>query len=79
MSTVIERNVEKLKEVIEADTVTDNAEEIASLERMKYRLSDAIREGSKVAPQAYNWTGTNDSMCALSAAVVAAKARGYME
>lgn len=73
MSTVLERNVEKVKEVI-----THNEEEIKSLERLKYRLSDAIREGSKVSAQAYAWTGPGDSMCALSAAVTAAKARGYM-
>lgn len=78
MNTVIERNVEKLKKVIE-ESVTDDATEVASLERLKYRLSDAIREGSQVSSQAFNWTGPEDSMCALSAAVVAAKARGYIE
>jgi len=75
MSTILERNVEKVKEVISADA----EKEIASLERMKYRLSDAIREGSKVSDQAYSWTGKDDSMCALSAAVTAAKARGYID
>lgn len=77
MNSVIEHNVEKIKEKI-AEEVTDNPEEVAKLERMKYRLSDAIREGSEVSGQAYNWTGPNNSMCALSAAYAAAKARGYV-
>lgn len=76
MSTILERNVEKVKELLSDE---DAAKEIASLERMKYRLSDAIREGSKVSDQAYSWAGPNDSMCALSAAVTAAKARGYID
>lgn len=75
MSTVLDRNAAKVKEMISAEA----ADEIANLERAaEYRLSDAIREGSKVSNQAYNWTGENDSMCALSAAVTAAKARGYI-
>lgn len=75
MSSILERNVEKVKEIISEE---DKAKEIADLERMKYRLSDAIREGSKVSGQAYSWTGSDDRMCALSAAVTAAKARGYV-
>ena len=73
MNSTLERNVEKIKENIPS---TDD--ELKSLERMKYRLSDAIREGSKVSGQAFSWTGQDDSMCALSAAVAAATARGYM-
>jgi len=72
MNETIERNVEKVKEMI------DSEKEVASLERMKYRLSDAIREGSKVSDQSYSWIGENDSMCALSAGIAAAKARGYI-
>lgn len=73
MEQVIEENVEKMRKMV------DDAE-IESLERLKYRLSDAIREGSQVAPQKVGgWMGTDGSMCAMSAAVVAAKTRGYME
>ena len=61
MSDIMTRNVEKVKQNIDAE------KEIADLERMKYRLSDAIREGSKVSDQAYSWTGPQDSMWALSA------------
>lgn len=41
-----------------------------------YTLADAIREGTKVTTQAYSW-GTGDTACALTSAVIAAKARGY--
>lgn len=75
MSTILDRNVEKVREMISAEA----ADEIANLERStEYRLSDAIREGSKVSNQAYAWTGPDDSMCAMSAGVAAARARGYM-
>lgn len=43
-----------------------------------YTLADAIREGSQVSAQAHNW-GDGDSACALTAAFVAAKSRGYVE
>lgn len=46
------------------------------LTAMEYTLADAIREGSRVSTQAYNW-GNGESACALTAAVIAAKARGY--
>lgn len=42
-----------------------------------YTLADAIREGSRVSEQAYNW-GDGDTACALTAAVISAKARGYL-
>lgn len=42
-----------------------------------YTLADAIREGSTVSDQAYTW-GDGETACALSAAVIAAKARGFM-
>lgn len=41
-----------------------------------YTLADAIREGSTVSTQAYNW-GAGESACALSAAFIACSARGY--
>lgn len=42
-----------------------------------YTLADAIREGSTVTTQAYDW-GNGETACALTAATVAAKARGYV-
>lgn len=47
------------------------------LRTMEYSLADAIREGSSVSKQAYNW-GDGETACALTAAVIAAKARGYV-
>lgn len=44
----------------------------------KYTLADAIREGCKVTEQARGW-GSGGQACALSAAVIAAKARGYIK
>lgn len=71
MNKTLERKVSELEKV-------NAEEEIKSLERMNFRLSDAIREGSKVSDQAFNWTDENDNLCALSAAVVSAKARKYL-
>ena len=42
-----------------------------------YTLADAMREGSTVTAQAFNW-GQGGQACALSAARLAARARGYL-
>ena len=42
-----------------------------------FTLADAIREGSTVTTQAYNW-GQGETACALSAGYLAALARGYV-
>lgn len=42
-----------------------------------YTLADAIREGCQVSEQAYNW-GDGATACAMTAAVVAARSRGFM-
>lgn len=41
-----------------------------------YTLADAMREGSSVTTQEHGW-GNGDTACALSAANIAARARGY--
>lgn len=42
-----------------------------------YTLADAIREGSSVTDKKENgWLGANGEACALSAALIACKARG---
>lgn len=42
-----------------------------------YTLADAIREGSSVTDKATDgWLGSQGEACALSAALIAAKARG---
>lgn len=72
---LIDTKVEELKALREASRDA----EIAMLERSaQYRLSDAIREGAQVAGQAFSWTDQNGNLCALSAAVVAAKSRDYL-
>ncbi|AXH49240.1 hypothetical protein HWB76_gp162 [Streptomyces phage Blueeyedbeauty] len=43
-----------------------------------YTLADAIREGSSVSTQEYGW-GNGETACALTSAVIAAKARGYVD
>jgi hypothetical protein len=58
-------------------------EQIAELAKIEekvvtgYTLADAIREGASVTEQAYNW-GSQGKACALTAAALAAKARGYI-
>lgn len=59
------------------------AEEIAALAAIEvqvlttYTLADAIREGASVTEQAHGTFGDRGRTCALSAACLAAKARGY--
>lgn len=48
------------------------------LTSMEYTLADAIREGSSVTEQAYNW-GDGETACALTGAVIAGKARGFIK
>lgn len=72
---VIERSVEKVKELYPEGTDLLAA---AGITDRPFRLSDAMRMGSKVAGQAYSWTDTEGNLCALSAAAVAAKAHGLI-
>lgn len=60
----------------EGDIITElQAKELEVLTR--YTLADAIREGASVTDQAHGW-GSGGDACALSAARLAAKARGYL-
>lgn len=43
-----------------------------------YTLADAIREGSTVTEKAMDGWGNGDTACALSAGLIAAKARGLL-
>lgn len=72
-----QEKVDELKGIIEATESTEA--EVKSLERLNYRLSDAIREGSTVSEQAVGAWGEGEQACALHAAVIAATARGYMK
>jgi len=57
------------------DELRSMLEEI-ELNTMQYSLADAIREGCLNTVKAENW-GTGETACAMSAAVMAARARGY--
>jgi uridine phosphorylase len=67
-----EQVVEKIKEQVIS---VDEAKELAR--STEYRLSDAIREGAQVTLHAIGW-GAGEQACALSAAALAAKARGLI-
>lgn len=47
------------------------------LTTMEYTLADAIREGSRNTTQVANW-GDGETACALSAAAIGAKGRGWV-
>jgi len=70
MNSIVEQKVEEIRSNISND-------ELEAMAR-PFTLADAIREGSTVSDQAYNW-GDGENACALSAAVMSAKARGYMD
>ena len=64
----VDEKVDELKEMlgeIEMDVLTN------------FTLADAIREGSSVTTQAVGW-GNGETACALTGAVISAKARGYV-
>lgn len=42
-----------------------------------FTIADAIREGSLITDQEYGW-GLGDTACALHAAVISAKSRGFI-
>lgn len=74
--TKLDEKALELRDNIMSDAMKAELGEI-ELRTMEYTLADAIREGSTVSKQAYNW-GNGESACALTAAVIAAKARGYV-
>lgn len=47
--------------------------------RTGYTLADAMREGSTVSKQKIGGWGDGEQACALTAATIAAKARGYVK
>jgi hypothetical protein len=70
--------IEKVRKEIEKSDAARQAE-IDQLERAtEYRLSDAIREASRVTTKATGW-GYGDNVCALTAAYLAARVREYVD
>ena len=59
------------------DKAAELSDQMPEIERaLSYRLSDAIREGaSHTQPMLNGFVGPNGEMCALSAALLAVKAR----
>lgn len=71
MSTTFDQKAAELSEELKAELGT------VELKTMQYTLADAIREGSRNTTQTHNW-GNGNTACALSAAVIAGKARGWL-
>lgn len=70
--TRLDEKADELSALLEADINKIGMEVLTG-----YTLADAIREGSTVSDQAYAW-GNGDTACALTAGVIAAKARGFI-
>jgi len=67
-----------LEELEGLETLKEELQEIEQYTE-GYTLADAIREGSTATKQEVgDWYGTDNSACALSAAYLAAKARGLI-
>lgn len=69
----IKEKAQELDELLKADLGAIEVDVVTS-----YTLADAIREGCLVTEKETGW-GNGDRACALSAAVVAATRRGYVE
>jgi hypothetical protein len=61
-----------------ADELKATIDEIGMSVYTGYTLADAIREGSSVSKQERGW-GNGLTACALTAAVIGAKSRGYVD
>lgn len=72
MTDIITQKAEELDELLKADLGQIEVSVLTS-----YTLADAIREGCLVTKQEFGW-GKGDTACALSAAVIAARRRGYL-
>ena len=77
MTSSTKTPVEKLRERI-ARELADEIDAIGLDVATSYTLADAIREGSTVTRQPVGW-GSGDNACAMSAAVIAGRARGYIK
>lgn len=69
---------EKARELRETREMQDELGEIELDVLGNFTLADAIREGSTVTVQAYSWGDGCENACAMTAAVLSAKSRGFM-
>lgn len=79
METVIDRKAAELRERVgmDEDTKALLSEIDMRVQTEGITLATLIREGSTVSKQAYAW-GDGETACALSAAVISARARGLL-
>lgn len=84
MTTLLtSRKVEKMNKIIEKAAELDEVlkSDLGQIELSvigSYGLADAIREGSLVTVKEEGW-GDGDTACAMSAAVIAAVRRGFIQ
>lgn len=79
MKTKIDEKAEVLRTRVDLDEDTKALlAEIDMRVMTGYTLADAIREGSTVSEQEVGGWGDGETACALTAATIAAKARGYI-
>lgn len=69
--------IEKIKTDLDEATKHDLSVIELGVLATGYTLADAIRDGARHTTQVYGW-GQGTSACALSAAVLAARAAGYI-
>lgn len=62
-----------------AEELRKTIDEIGMSVYTGYTLADAIREGSTVSEHQVGGWGDGATACALTAAVISAKARGYVD
>lgn len=74
MNTVLDKKAEDLKM---GEATMKELSEIEARTK-KFSLADAIRMGSTVTTPAVGNFGNGESACAMTAAVIAARAAGYM-
>ena len=84
MATKIDEKADELRSNIaeDMDLDPDTKAMLAEIDMhvmTGYTLADAMREGSTVSKQNVGDWGDGETACALTAATIAAKARGYMK
>ncbi len=77
MNTTLETSNTVIENHPAIDKLKQDLGEIELTVTTGYTLADAIREGSSVTDQAHGAFRQGDNVCALSAGLIAAKARGY--
>ena len=77
ITTTVETSTETVAPATPVDALRGMLAEIELDVTTSYTLADAIREGSTVTTQPVGW-GSGFEACALSAGVIAARARGYI-